>query len=167
MLSLGLIPEGVGFHSVRVKTPKSRLAQSTPMTLTLPSDAGEWAQAWRERINDRDDFEAAAAEFDATFLCEIQADERYDGEPIRIAVTIADGACTDTALVDGEASYDYALRGPYDAWAALLADELDASEAVMDGTFDVVGNTMTLLRRQDAVSEMLTAAQGLDTEFEY
>jgi len=137
------------------------------MTLTLPADAAAWATTWRDRINDREDFAAAAADFEAAFLFEIQADDRYDGEPVRFLVTLADGACTDTELVDGDADYDFAMRGPYDAWAALLSGELDVSESVMDGTFDVVGNTMTLLQRQDAVSEMVGAAQSIDTEFEY
>ena len=137
------------------------------MTLRLPADAADWAAAWRDHINDREDFAAAAAEFTATFCFEIRADDSYDGDPIRFLVTIDDGACTDTALVDGEADYDFALRGPYDAWTDLLAGELDVSESVMDGTFDVEGNTMTLLRRQDAVSEMVAAAQAIDTEFEH
>jgi len=136
------------------------------MTLTLPADAAVWADTWRDRINDREAFAAAAADFEATFLFEIQADDRYEGEPVRFLVTLADGACTETALVDADADYDFAMRGPYDAWAALLAGELDVSESVMDGTFDVTGNTMTLLRRQDAVSEMVGAAQSIDTEFE-
>lgn len=137
------------------------------MTLRLLADAATWADTWRDRINDREAFAAAAADFEATFLFEIQADDRYDGAPVRFLVTLADGACTDTALVDADADYDFAMRGPYDAWAALLSGELDVSDSVMDGTFDVVGNTMTLLQRQDAVSEMVGAAQSIDTEFEY
>jgi len=137
------------------------------MTLRLPADAADWAEAWRDHINDREAFAAAADDFEATFLFEIQADDRYDGDSIRFVVALADGACTDTALVDGDADYDFAMRGPYDAWADLLSGELDVSESVMDGTFDVVGNTMTLLRRQDAISEMVAAAQSIDTAFEY
>jgi len=137
------------------------------MTLRLPADAAAWAAAWRDHINDREEFAAAAADFDATFLFEIRADDRYEGDPIRFLVTLADGACTETTLVDGDADCDFAMRGPYDAWAAMLAGELDVSESVMDGTFDVAGNTMTLLRRQDAVSEMVAAARTIDTEFEY
>ena len=137
------------------------------MTLSLPADAAAWADAWRDRINDREDFAAAAADFEATFLFEIRADDRYDGEPVRFFVALANGACTEAALVEGDADHDFAMRGPYDAWADLLSGELDVSESVMDGTFDVVGNTMTLLRRQDAVSEMVAAAQSIDTEFEY
>ena len=137
------------------------------MTLTLPADAAEWATAWRDHINDRQDFADAAADFVATFCFEIRADDSYDGDPVRFRVDIDDGACTGTALVNGEADYDFALRGPYEAWTALLTGELDVSEAVMDGTFDVEGNTMTLLQRQAAVSEMVGAAQSIDTEFQY
>ncbi|GGN99775.1 MULTISPECIES: SCP2 sterol-binding domain-containing protein [Haloarcula] len=137
------------------------------MTLRLPAEADDWAQAWRDRINDRDAFAEAAADFDATFCFEIQADDVYDGDPIRFLVTIGDGVCTDAHLVDGDADYEFALRGPYEAWVAMLQGDLDVSESVMNGTFDVTGNTMTLLRRQDAVAEMVGAAQGVDTEFEY
>ncbi|WP_277542195.1 SCP2 sterol-binding domain-containing protein [Haloarcula laminariae] len=137
------------------------------MTLKLPADAAAWADTWRGRINDREDFAAAAADFEATFLFEIRADDRYDGDPVRFLVRLADGACTEAALAAADADHDFAMRGPYDAWVDLLSGELDVSESVMDGTFDVAGNTMTLLRRQDAVSEMVAAAQSIDTAFEY
>jgi len=135
------------------------------MTLTLPAEAADWVQVWRDRINESDAFGTAAEGFTADFLFEIQPDDTYDGGPIRFQVTIDDGACTAAAVVD-DADYEFALRGPYTAWAAMLRGELDVSESVMDGTFDVSGNTMTLLQRQEAVSEMVVAAQAVDTEFE-
>lgn len=137
------------------------------MTHRLPAEAADWARAWRDRINDREAFAAAAADFEATFLFEILPDDAYDGDRIRFLVAVDDGACTDARLVDGDADYDFALRGPYEAWTAMLQGELDVSESVMDGTFDLSGNTMTLLRRQDAVTEMVGAAQRVDTTFEY
>jgi len=136
------------------------------MTLTLPAEAADWVQLWRDRINESDAFAAAAEGFTADFRFEIQPDDVYDGEPIRFLVSIDDGACTAASLVDADADYEFALRGPYTAWAAMLRGELDVSESVMDGTFDVSGNTMTLLQRQEAVSEMVGAAQAVDTEFE-
>ena len=135
------------------------------MTLSLPAEAAAWVQSWRDRINEREAFGAAAEGFDATFRFEIEADDRLDGEPLAFTVVVEDGACTDARLAESDADYDFALRGPYDAWTALLADDLDVSAAVMDGTFDIEGNTMTLLRRQDAVTEMVTAAQNVDAEF--
>lgn len=133
------------------------------MTLTLPADATVWAATWRDRINNRADFAAAAADFEARFCFEIRVDDR---DSIRFLVTIDDGACTETALIDDTEEYDFAMRGPEAAWKDLLSGQLDISASVMDGTFDVEGNTMTLLRRQDAVSEMVVAAQTIDTEFE-
>lgn len=135
------------------------------MTHTLPADAADWVAAWRDRINEREAFAAAAEGFDATFRFEIQADERFEGDALRFTIVVEDGACTSATLAEADADYEFALRGPYDAWVALLRDELDVSAAVMDGTFDLEGNTMTLLRRQDAVTEMVTAAQNVDTEF--
>lgn len=134
------------------------------MTVTLPDEADAWATQWRERLNDRTAFETAAEGFVATFEFEIRAEDDYDGDSVTILVEIDDGDCTDAAIsADGD--YDFALRGPYAAWKALLQGELDVSESVLSGTFDVEGNTMTLLRRQDAITEMVAAAQEIDTEF--
>ncbi|MFC7026701.1 SCP2 sterol-binding domain-containing protein [Halomicroarcula sp. GCM10025324] len=135
------------------------------MTYTLPTDAEEWVAAWRERINDREQFAAAAEGFDAAFRFEIRDDGRDDGDLLAFHVDIEDGTCTAASLAEADGGYDFVLRGPFDAWSAMLSGTLDVSEAVMDGTFDIEGNTMTLLRRQDAVAEMVAAAQNVDTEF--
>lgn len=135
------------------------------MTLSLPADAADWVVAWRDRINERESFAAAAEGFDATFRFEIQPDDRFDGDPLRFRVDIEDGTCTDASIAAADDGYDFALRGPYDAWVDLLEDDIDVSAAVMDGVFDLEGNTMTLLSRQDAVTEMVTAARNVDTEF--
>jgi putative sterol carrier protein len=136
------------------------------MSLTLPADAADWVQEWRDRINDREAFAEAAAEFSADFLFEIRADETYDGDPVRFRVDIEDGQCVAAAVVD-ETDYDFSMAGPYGAWKGMLTGELDVSEAAMDGTFDIEGNTMVLLRRQDSVSSLLGAAQDIDTAFEF
>lgn len=136
------------------------------MSLTLPADAADWVQEWRDRINNREAFAEAAAEFSAAFLFEIRADETYDGDPVRFRVDVEDGRCVAAAVVD-EVDYDFSMAGPYEAWKGLLTGELDVSAAAMDGTFDVEGNTMVLLRRQDAVAEMVGAAQDVDTAFEF
>jgi putative sterol carrier protein len=137
------------------------------MTLRLPDDAAVWAQTWRDRITESDEFAEAAAEFTATFLFEIRPDDSYDGNPVRFRAVIADGGCSEIELLepDTEPAYDFALRGPYTEWNALLTDDIDVSDAVMDGAFDLAGNTMALLKRKDAIAEMVTAARSIDTEF--
>ena len=136
------------------------------MTPTLPDDADAWARAWHERLNDSPDFADAAGDFEAAVLFAVQPGETYDGEPTNVLVDVADGTRVDVSAVD-DADYDYALRGPYDAWKALLRDELDVSSAVMGGPFDVEGNTLELVTHREAFAEMVRAARRVDVEFAY
>lgn len=136
------------------------------MSTTLPDAAEEWVTQWRAALTDRPAFAEAAADFTATFRFEITPDDSYDGEAITIRLDVADGDCPAAELA-AEFDYDFALRGPYEAWKAMLQDELDVTEAVMDGPFTVEGDTMTLLQRQDAVAELVRAARDVDTTFSY
>lgn len=136
------------------------------MTVTLPTEADDWAAAWRDRINDRSEFVERADDFTAVFCFEIRADDAYTGEPIQFVVVIKDGVCTAAGTV-ADPEYDFAFRGPYSEWVTMLQGDLDISAAAMDGTFDVEGDTMRLLRRQDTIAEMVAAAQNVDTEFEH
>lgn len=138
------------------------------MTPTLPDEADAWVRAWRDRLNDSDEFAEAAAEFEAAVLFVVQPDESYDGDPVRLLVDVADGECTDAgAVAAADADYDYALRGPYEAWKSLLRDELDTAEAVMGGPFDVEGDTLALMSHREAFVEMVRAARDVDVEFAY
>ncbi|EMA09248.1 SCP-2 sterol transfer family protein [Haloarcula vallismortis] len=136
------------------------------MTVTLPTEADDWAAAWRDRINDRSEFADSADDFTAVFCFEIRADDAYTGESIQFVVVIKDGVCTAAGTV-ADPEYDFAFRGPYSRWVTMLQGDLDISAAAMDGTFEVEGDTMRLLRRQDTIAEMVAAAQNVDTEFEY
>lgn len=136
------------------------------MTTTLPEEADEWVQQWRGALTNRPAFAEAAADFTATFRFEITPDDVYDGAPIVIRLAVADGECP-AAEIDDDFEYDFALRGPYGAWKAMLQDELAVDEAVMDGPFTVEGSTMTLLQRQDAVAELVRAARDVATTFAY
>ncbi|MFB6151848.1 MAG: SCP2 sterol-binding domain-containing protein [Haloarculaceae archaeon] len=137
------------------------------MAPTLPDDADAWVDDLRTRLNDREAFATAAAGFDAAFRFEILPDEDYLGEPVAFAVTVEDGSCVAAAAGDRETEYDFALRGPYAAWKALLEDDLDVAEAVMGGPFDVEGSTMRLLSNREAVAELVRAARTVDAEFAY
>jgi len=134
------------------------------MSTTLPDSADEWVDQWHAHLTDRPAFAEAAADFTATFRFEITPDEVFDGDPIAIRLVIEDGDCPSVAL-DDEFDYDFALRGPYGAWKAMLQDELDVSEAVMDGPFTVEGPTLTLLQHQEAVAELVGAARAIETTF--
>ncbi|MDG5777896.1 SCP2 sterol-binding domain-containing protein [Haloarculaceae archaeon H-GB2-1] len=137
------------------------------MAHRLPDDAATWAMAWRDRLDDDDAFADVADGFDAEFLFEIQPDETYDGEPVRFLVVFDDGSVPDARGADGDTDYDFALAGPYDAWKALLTDDLGIAEAVMGGPLDVDGSKLTLMSYREAFSRMVDVARRVDTEFTY
>lgn len=137
------------------------------MTPTLPGEAEAWADQLQARLNDREAFTEAAAGFDATFRFVILPDDRYDGDPLTLTVVVSDGACVAARGSDPDAEYDFGLAGPYGAWVELLEDEIEVTEAVMGGAFEFEGSEMQLLSNREAVTELVRAAQSLDTEYEY
>lgn len=136
------------------------------MTPTLPDDADAWAGAWRDRLNDSTAFTDAVVEFEGTVRFTVRPDESYDGDPVHLRVVVADGECASADSV-AEADYDYALSGPYEAWKSLLRDELAATDAIMDGPFDVEGDPIALMSHRDAFLEMVRAARDVDVTFTY
>lgn len=137
------------------------------MTVTLPGEAEEWADRLQATLNGREAFTEAAVGFDATFRFVIAPDDRYDGEAVTFTVVVADGACVATRGNDPDAEYDFGLAGPYSVWVDLLEGDLDITEAVMGGSLTFEGSEMELLSNRAAVTELVRAAQGLDTEYAY
>ncbi|WP_226011529.1 SCP2 sterol-binding domain-containing protein [Halomicrobium salinisoli] len=133
------------------------------MPPTLPDDADVWIDDWRSELADSDEFADAADGFTATFRFVIRPDDSYRGDPVALYLAIEDGAPVD-AGVDPDES-DFALAGPYGAWKDLLRGDLDVTEAVMGGPFDVEGPTATLLTRREAVAELVRAARATPVEF--
>lgn len=137
------------------------------MTPTLPGEADAWADELQARINDREAFVEAAAGFDATFRFDILPDERYDGNPITITVVVSDGACVAAQGSDPDAEYDFGLGGPYAVWVDLLEGDLEITEAVIGGSLTFEGSEMQLLNNREAVTELVRAAQNVETEYAY
>jgi len=137
------------------------------MGATLPDDPEGWADRFQTRLNDRDSFERAAADFTATFRLLVTPDDTYDGDPVVVTVVVDDGAAVAAAGNDAAADYDFTLSGPYTAWRELLRGEVDAAAALTGEAFDVEGSTMRLLENREAVAELVDAAQAVDTEFAY
>jgi putative sterol carrier protein len=136
------------------------------MAATLPDEADEWADRLQERVNGGR-LSEVAGEFEATFRFEILPDDAYPGEPVALTVVVADGACVAARGFDRDADYEFALRGPYGVWKALLEDELELTAAVMSGPLDLEGSTITLMQHRDAVAELVRSARAVDTEYAY
>jgi len=136
------------------------------MAVTIPDEADAWSDRFKRQLNRRTAFAEAAAGFDATFRFEILPDDTYPGDPIAFSVVVEDGTCP-TATAGRDRDYDFALRGPYEAWRSLLEGRVDVSAAVLDGPFDLEGSTIALMQHRKTISELVAAAQAVDTEYAY
>jgi putative sterol carrier protein len=143
------------------------------MAITLPDEADAWIDAYRARLNDSDEFAAAAdgwgVEFDGDLVFEILPDETYDGDPLYLYFGLRDGECLETELLadPNAVAHGFTIRADYADWKRLLTGEIDIIQSVMDGTFDVDGSTMRAMRYQDVFVEMCATAVRLDTQFRY
>jgi len=137
------------------------------MGVTLPDDVAGWADRFQRLLNDREDFERAAAGFTATLRLLVTPDDVYDGDPVVVTVIVDDGAVVAAAGNDPDAEYDFTLSGSYTAWRELLRGEVDAAAALTGEAFDLEGSTMRLLQHREAIAELVDGAQAVDADFRY
>jgi putative sterol carrier protein len=126
----------------------------------------EWAQAFKQAVNDRPEFRAAASDLTADFLFHVKADETLD-EDHYIDVLVERGRCTRVDSVDASKvdQATFVLRGPYAEWARLLRGELDPVQAILTRRLEVKGNVARLVRYVAAAKELGRATQAVDTQF--
>lgn len=134
------------------------------MAPTLPDDAAEWAANWRDRVNDRPDFERAAADLSVTLRFRIEPDDGFAGDPVVVQLVVDDGVCT-VATTDPDEPADVTVAGGYEAWKRLLRDEIDVASALSDGQFAADGDRLLLLRHRAAVAELVQAARDVEARF--
>lgn len=143
------------------------------MTYKLPSQADEWVQEYRKKLNESDQYsqvgEGWGVGFNGDFLFEIQPDGVYDGEPVYMYLELQDGACLDAYVTDDPDTEDwgFAFRGEYSKWKQLTAGDIDPVEGMMDGTFELDGDMQKVMQYSQAAIVMTENAGEIDTEFEY
>lgn len=141
------------------------------MTIEFPTEAQRWAEAYRDVLNDSDEYEEHGAEwgvdFDGTFLFEIQPDDAYSGDPVYLYLDLYDGNCREIRVLESESAVDYgfALRAEYSAWKALIQGELNPIEAILSGPFDLEGDRVKVMQWSKAGVTMTELAADVDTEF--
>lgn len=141
------------------------------MPITLPSEADEWIQAWRDELNASEEYSEAGegwgTDFDGSFLFEMEPDSTYDGEPIFLYADLEDGECVEARVIDdrNEVDWGFAYRGPYSSWKELVTGDLGAIEGLMDGQFELDGDMQKVLQYSEAATIMTENAARIDTEF--
>jgi len=143
------------------------------MTIKMPGEAEEWIDAYKEKLNESDQYSHAGEGwgegFNGDFIFEIQPDDTYDGEPVYLYLKLKNGACLDAYVAEDPESEDngFAFRGAYSNWKKLVDGELDPVEGMMDGTFELDGDMQKVMQYSQAAIVMTETAGDIDAEFEY
>jgi hypothetical protein len=140
------------------------------MAYEFPSE--EWMRAWRETVNDDEEYAERAAdrgvEFDGDVVFHLVADDRLPEDRLFLA-ELAGGAVRDTygiaSLDDADGGLVY--RGAYTDWVRLTDGEVGAIEGLMAGTFEVDGDMQRILQFSDAAARLVDAAAEIDSDYRY
>jgi len=143
------------------------------MSVKLPSEADEWIEQYKEKLNESEEYSEAGqgwgSGFNGDFLFEIRPDGVYDGESVYFYLELEDGTCHDAYVTEDPESEDwgFAFRGDYSNWKKLTNGEVDPVEGMMDGTFDLDGDMQKVMQYSQAAIVMTENAGKIDTDFEY
>ena len=140
------------------------------MATEFPSD--EWIQAWRERLNDNEEYaekgQGWGVGFNGDFVFHVQADDRLP-EDRYFYVGLKDGECTEAREIDDPDAVDagFAYRGDYADWVALNDGDIGPIDGMMSGVFDIEGDMQKVLQYSEAAVTMTETGRGLDTDYQY
>jgi putative sterol carrier protein len=121
-----------------------------------------WCDACCARLNTRDAYRTAAADWEGAVVLEMAADpERGIAEDRAVWLDLDHGVCREARVAsdaDREAAA-YLLRADAATWERLLGGEADPVSAVMMGKLKLTrGNLFTLAKYAPAAREMVAAA---------
>jgi putative sterol carrier protein len=126
----------------------------------------EWADLYRQALNENASYEQAARDWEGDFLFIITPDQRFPQEAI-LYLDLYHGKCREARLLSsrGERAAAYTLEGPFSSWLELLQGRLDPVQAVLTGRLKLLGDMMKVMRYLQAATELVKTAQRVPTEF--
>jgi putative sterol carrier protein len=121
-----------------------------------------WARACCERLNAREGYREAAADWEGAAVLVMSADPAAGvPEERAIFLDLHHGACRGSRLASAQdvASAPYVFRASPGDWRNLLAGNMDVVAGVMKGALRLErGNLFTLARYSSAAKEMVLAS---------
>ena len=121
----------------------------------------EWAQAVTEALNSSDDFKRAAGS--QTVKLQQVVTDSPDGGEARYYFNLDNGSAQVGLgeISDAEAT----LTQNYETAAAIAKEELNPTNAFMQGKLKISGNMMKLMQLQSVFNTLPKAVQGIEVEY--
>lgn len=132
------------------------------MPFPFPSD--EWIKELSRRLNDSEDYEKSAKDWEGDFVFVVEPDEAYDDEAY-LFLGLYHGKSPDAeALEDlSERETEFILRGPFSVWRQVIKGKMDPIQGMMTRKLKVQGNMMKIMRYPKAAKEIVSCCAQVPT----
>jgi putative sterol carrier protein len=134
------------------------------MAFKFPSD--EWIKELSNKLNESEDYEKSAKDWEGDFVFIIEPDDAYD-DTTYLYLGLYHGkspGAGELSSVD-ERETEFVLRAPYTNWRKVIEGKLDPIQGMMTNKLKVRGNMMKIMRYPKAAKEIVTCCALVPTDF--
>jgi len=134
------------------------------MAFKFPSD--EWIKELSGKLNESEDYERSAKDWEGDFVFIVEPDEAYDGTAY-LFLGLYHGKSPDAALVESkdERDVEFALTAPFSNWRKVIEGKLDPIQGMMTRKLKLKGNMMKIMRYPKAAKEIVNCCSLVPTDF--
>ncbi|PZN12790.1 MAG: Fis family transcriptional regulator [Bacillota bacterium] len=137
--------------------------------MAYPAFTQEWAQAYKDRINENPRYREAARNWEWPLAFVLEAEPSLGIEEDRaIVLDLYRGECRDARLAtrDELDGVPYVISADAYTWKQVVDGRLDPLAAMLRGKLKIVkGNMAVLAGYVTAAKELVNSAQQVETEF--
>jgi putative sterol carrier protein len=125
--------------------------------MTYAAFSPEWAQAFKDEINNSDAYRQAAKGWKWTVGLVVEAEpDRSFPESKGLVMDLFDGGARDVRVgtADEARACDFSISAPYSRWKQVATKELDATRGMLQGKLKLKGSLPTIVRYTKASQEL-------------
>ena len=134
------------------------------MGLSFGTDA--WVKALMVEVNNSEGYRKAAHDWEGDFYFVINKSPGFTEETY-LYLDLWHGACRDAFKVEDVNAKDpaFLLAAPSAIWQRVLSGKLDPIQGLVTRQLKLKGNMMKIMKAPKAATELVAAAQKVDTEW--
>lgn len=132
--------------------------------MAIPFLSDEWAEAFKDAINNSAAYREAAADWEGDFY--FTADMK-DGTTATVYLDLWHGECRDAYTVADPSSKtpEFEVSGKVSSYKKVIEKKVDPIQALITRQLKLKGNMAKILRSVKATQELVNAATEVPTEF--
>ena len=125
----------------------------------------DWLNRYMELLNNNQQYEEAAKDWEGDFIFQIDSDGKTVIEPIRAYVDLWHGKCRAVHPAAPGESAEFVYSGTLENWKILLNREIGPIKGLLSRKFKIKGSMVKVLRYIGAAQELVAISTGVPTRF--